>query len=386
MTRYRNAGVGLVFIVVLALIAYLVVLIFNQDLTPTRTLKLKADRAGLMMDPGAGVQLRGVRIGRVTAVRADGDGAELTLAIDPDKLHLIPQDVRADIVPPTAFGAKYVALDPPATTAAPIAAGATIPSARVTVEINQAFQHLMQTLQAARPADVNAALNAVAAALDGRGAQLGDLISDLDSYLKRLNPSMPELAADISTSTGVLRTYAAIAPDLVRIAANATVTSRTLTTQQKTLDALLVSFGSTADKTRRLLSDNGPSLAEAVNLMDPIAGLLARYSPEIPCTIEGLAYSNAAFDKAMGGAQGGIATTTELYPSQLPYKYPDDLPKIAADNPPGCYGLPVVPKSQALDPHIVADTGSNPYTHATTRTVPGLANTLFGVLMGLPGL
>ena len=48
-------------------------------------------------------------------------------------------------------------------------------------------------LQAVDPADLNATLNTLATALEGRGAEIAGTLTQLDGYLKKLNPSVPKL-------------------------------------------------------------------------------------------------------------------------------------------------------------------------------------------------
>ena len=62
----------------------------------------------------AEVKLRGVVIGEVRDIEAAGDGARLTLAIEPGRLGQIPADVTAQMLPTTLFGERFVALVPPA--------------------------------------------------------------------------------------------------------------------------------------------------------------------------------------------------------------------------------------------------------------------------------
>lgn len=383
-STYRLIGVG--FVAVLLALIWLTKAAFEQQLTSSRTISLLADRAGLMMVPGNGVELRGVNIGRVQAVTSTSYGVRLALAIQPRYFNLIPANATAQIIPPTAFGPKYVSLQVPATPSAPIAEGAVIANQHVTVEANQAFSELLDTLNAAKPSLVNSALNSMADALNGKGAQMGQLITAANRYLTELNQVAPAMSVDIQRARSVLTTYRQVTPNLLSIMRNATVTSRTVTEQSAAIDSLLLELGASADTSRAFLSANEAALVRTVNLLAPTTRLLADYAPMLSCTIEGMAYFNKQSIPALGGNQPGVATNTRLFPSQNPYLTPQNLPKIAATNPPACYGLPIVKPSQIKGPHIVANTGANPWQTATTTTLPGLSNTLFGVLAGMPGL
>jgi len=71
--------------------------LFAGKLTPSVSVILASDRAGLVMNPGARVKMRGVQVGRVAGIsRADGT-VRLQLDIDTDQIKYIPANVGAQI-------------------------------------------------------------------------------------------------------------------------------------------------------------------------------------------------------------------------------------------------------------------------------------------------
>ena len=101
-----------------ALIA-LTALLFSGTLQDVVPLTLVSDRAGLVMENGAKVKLRGVQIGEVETIGAEvqspaTDLSKLKLKIDPGPFQYLPSNVEAEIKSSTAFGAKYVDLIVPA--------------------------------------------------------------------------------------------------------------------------------------------------------------------------------------------------------------------------------------------------------------------------------
>src|SRR5690606_22817718 len=98
---------------------------------------LTSDRAGLVMEPGAKVKMRGVQVGEVGTIATGPDRATLRLRLYPSAIEAIPANVRAEIKATTAFGAKYVDLvAPPEPSGARLAAGAQLVSGNVTTEVN----------------------------------------------------------------------------------------------------------------------------------------------------------------------------------------------------------------------------------------------------------
>ena len=119
-------------------------------------LTLVSDRAGLVMEPGAKVKLRGVQVGQVASIGTDVKAAELHLKMDPGPFKYLPSNLEAEIKSTTAFGSKYVDLiepDPPSRT--PLKPGAVLHSRNVTVEVNTVFENLQSVVGAIDPAKLN---------------------------------------------------------------------------------------------------------------------------------------------------------------------------------------------------------------------------------------
>lgn len=344
---------------------------------------VRTDRAGLTLAGGAPVKLHGVQIGHVASVTTAGDAVTIQLDIDHGLAADVPADVTAQIVPPTAFGAKYVQLTVPAQSdAGPIAAGAVIPANRVTVEVDQAFENLTRVLEAARPAEVDAALTAAAGAVDNRGRVLGALITQTDSYLASIDPSLRTLTSDLGRSAPVLDAYAAARPDLVGALGHAADLSGTVVRQQASLQALERSLTGFSDQADVLLASSHHGIVTSLNLLRPVTGTLARYAPELPCVVLGLQAVNRPMEAAIGGTNPGLTTLTRIVPGRRPYTYGENLPLLGDDHGPECYGLPYVTPAEATVPPPVLRTGANPYAGPQRRPDQAALDTLVGLLAG----
>lgn len=344
---------------------------------------LEADRAGLTLAKGAPIKLRGVEIGHVGSVDTDGKSVRIGLEINSDSVDDVPADVTAQIVPPTAFGAKYVQL----TAAGPgtsqrIAAGDVIPATRVTVEVNEVFENLSEVLDVARPAQVNAALTAVADAVDQRGEVLGDLINRTDAYLTGFNPALTRMSKDLALADDVLDVYAGARPALVGTLDHAADLSDTAVRRQASLRALTVSLGAFSDRTDMLLRSSQHGIFTSLTLIEPVGRTVARYSPELPCIILGLATLNAALEPAVGGANPGLTTATRIVPGRPAYAPGKNLPLVGDDRGPVCFGLPFVTPAESEQPPPVLHTGANPYAGSPTSAQTATLDTLFGMLAG----
>lgn len=344
---------------------------------------VESDRAGLTLAKGAPIKLRGVEIGDVGEVRTRGGKVFVELEIESDQVRRVPADVTAQIVPPTAFGAKYVQLTAPRrSTAGPIAAGGVIPATRVTVEVDEAFENLTEVLAVARPAEVNAALTAGAAAVDDRGRQIGDLIRASDRYLTRLDPALPALSKDLHVTDDVLDLYAAARADLVGTLRHTADISDTLVSRRPALHAVerrLDTFSTRADA---LLRDSAKGIHSSLWLFRPVTATLARYAPELPCTILGLAAVNGPMEAAIGGTNPGLTTQTRLMPGRSRYTYGTNLPQIGDDRGPACSGLPYVTPAEAAVPPPFFQTGANPQAGADRARAQATFETLLGLRAG----
>ena len=104
-----RALTGLVTVAVIAAIVFVAVGLFRGSFTTSEPVTVLSPRAGLVMNPDAKVEMRGVQVGRVDSIESRPNGqAVLHLAMYPSQMHLIPANVLVNITAPTVFGAKFV--------------------------------------------------------------------------------------------------------------------------------------------------------------------------------------------------------------------------------------------------------------------------------------
>ncbi|WP_149184474.1 MCE family protein [Streptomyces sp. TRM49041] len=341
-TKTRLRLYGILFLLVLALLLSLTVAVYQQVFTPVVRVTLQADRLGNQLQPRADVKLRGLLVGEVREVRADGEKATLSLALKPEHVPDIPADVHARLLPKTLFGEKYVDLVAPgngSSAGRPIRAGDVITQDRtaVGIELQQLMNDLLPLLRTVQPAKLNATLSAFATALDGRGDRIGDNLVRLDGYLRRINPHMPSIREDIKRFADVAEVYSEAAPDLLRILDNTLTTSRTLVERKEQLASVLTWTATASDTAEGVLDENADRLITLGRVSRPTLALFARYSPEYPCLLEGLVRQEAASEEAFRG--GKMRITLELVHPRPPYR-PGEEPRYADRSGPNCRGLP----------------------------------------------
>ena len=366
MTRHLlRPLIGLATVALIVAVFAVAAFLFRGGYSDSVPVTVISSRAGLVMNPDAKVLVRGVQVGKVASIEELANGeAALHLAMDKSRLNAIPANALVDIASPTVFGAKQVQfLFPDDPSPESLRAGQVVDAHHVMVEVNTVFEQLTSVLSSIEPAKLNETLGAIAAATSGRGEKFGQTLVDLDAYLAKLEPSLPALSHDLEVAPGVLRAYADAAPDFVAIADHAATLSDTLVDQQDNLDAALLSVIGLADVGNQVLGDNRQSLTNVLHLLVPTTDLLNEYNQALWCALAGMLDASSRPPLK----EPGVHVMAGFLWGQVPYRYPQDLPKAGATGGPQCTGLPHLP-FEAVPPYVVADTGTNPWR----RTYPGV--------------
>ncbi|MTD53541.1 MCE family protein [Amycolatopsis pithecellobii] len=345
--RLWHQLLGLIFLVVCALFFVTTVAIYHKDFTPVSLVRLETDHAGNQLGAGSDVKIRGVVVGEVRSVRSSGDHAAIELALDPGKIGQIPDNVSARLLPKTLFGARYVALQlPAARSARHIEAGDVIPQDRSSsaIELERVLDDVMPLLQAVQPQKLSATLSAMATALQGRGEQLGRTLDQLSDYLGGLNPSLPELRADITSFAHATDVYNRAAPDFLQALSELTTTSKTLVDKQQQLAQLFGSVTATSADLSSFLQVNENNFIRLTTTAQSTLDVLAKYAPEYPCLLQQLADSVPRAYEAFGyGTDRMNHVTIRLIADRAKYLPGVDEPKYTDKRGPRCYPQVVPP-------------------------------------------
>jgi phospholipid/cholesterol/gamma-HCH transport system substrate-binding protein len=375
---------GMFTVLLITLIVIAAVHLFLHGSADTVPITVLSQRAGLVMNPDAKVKLLGVPVGRVASIDTAPNGqAAIHLDLDRARLALIPANVDIDIASTTVFGAKSVELVPPVhPSPATLQPGQVLDAGRVTVELNTIFQQLTSVLAHIQPEKLNATLNAISTALDGRGAKFGQALTDLDRLLANLDSSLPNLNHDLEVAPAVLNAYADAAPDLLATAANVTQISQTIVDEHHDLDAVLVSAIGLGDIGTDVIGSNRQPLTNLLNLLVPTTDLTSRYNQALTCSLAGL--NRLALEPPL--PEPGVVVSIGFMLGLERYRYPANVPKVAATGGPQCLSLPEVPPN-TQPPFLVADIGANPAQYGNQGILlnsDGLKQALFGPIDGPP--
>ena len=375
---------GLATVVVVAFVVAVAVGLFRGDFTTSVPVTVVSPRAGLVMNPDAAVKMRGVEVGKVDSidVRPNGE-AVLHLAMHPSQMALIPANVLVDIASTSVFGAKFVELVPPDKPSSEhLRANQVLEGKHVTVEINTVFQQLTSLLSTIDPAKLNETLGAIASAVNGRGHKIGQMLSDLDSFLAKEDPSLPALSHDLEVLPAVSNAYADAAPDLLATADNSIRISKSIVDEERNLDAFLISSIGLADMGNDVVGGNRQALTDVLHLLVPTTDLLNEYHQALWCGISG----SLVNVRSPNLPEPMIKVLVYIGFGAERYRYPTNLPKVAATGGPQCQDLPVVP-FDAAPPFVVADVGANPMEYGNPQLLwnsDALKQLLYGPIAGPP--
>jgi phospholipid/cholesterol/gamma-HCH transport system substrate-binding protein len=378
------AGLGMV--IAIAAIVVFSIGMFRGGFGTTVPVTVVSERAGLVMNPEAKVKMRGVQVGQVERIENRSDGtAVLHLAMDPSQLQYIPGNVDVNLASTTVFGAKSVELVAPADpSSTPLAKGQQLDAQHVTVETNTLFQQLTSVLKSIDPVQLNETLAAISGALNGRGEKFGQTITDFNAFFKSINPSLGNIARDLEVAPVALNAYADAAPDLVNILDSTTKVGDTLVDQEDNLDRFLVSAIGLADTGNDVIGTNRQPLTDVLRMLVPTTEKLSQYSDNLRCGIQGL----NVFVHSPPPDRPGVDVSASFTLGVERYRYPEDLPIVAAKSGSSCKDqmLPAVPNGKR-PPFLVTDIGANPWKYGNQGVLlnsDALKQALFGPVQGPP--
>jgi virulence factor Mce-like protein len=342
MATVRRRLLGIGFIVLVAALVSLSIAMYNKAFTSVVKVNLVTDKLGNQLQVLGDVKVRGLIVGEIRRITPTAQGSELELALDPEKVDLIPSNVSARFIPKTLFGDRYVALQiPKDPDARPLSEGDQIEQDRSApaVELSQALDHLLPVLQAVQPQKLSTTLTAISTALEGRGKQLGTTLVDLGKLVEEINPHVPQLTHDLQAIVQVSDTYTEAIPDFVDALDALTVTSRTIYEQRANLTALFADLTTSSRDLESFLRVNSDNLIRLADSSRDTLELLAKYSPSYPCFLKQMASlvdaAGPVFGK--GTSQPGLHATLEVVVNKGAYEPGKDTPEFDEHRGPRCY-------------------------------------------------
>ncbi|MGV0787654.1 MCE family protein [Mycolicibacterium sp. XJ2] len=221
--------------------------------------------------PGDTVQIAGVTVGRIDAIDAEGTRTKMTLKLD--RGVPVPADANAVIVSQNLVAARYVELTPAYEPGdGPLMAdGATIPLERtaVPVEWDQVKEQLMRLAtdlgpRPDAPPSIARFIDTAAAALDGNGDKLRDVIAQLSGVARVLADGSGDIV-DIITN---LQTFVTALRDsntqIVQFQDRFATLTSVLDESRTDLDAAVTNLSSALTEVQRFIAGSRNQTSEQI--------------------------------------------------------------------------------------------------------------------------
>lgn len=304
--RHRGLEIALGLLLVAALAGGVVVIweSFSGAFSDKIAVSAELSQAGDALEPGDIVTYRNVIVGDVSSATGDASGGAVAkLQIDPHAAARIPADVSAVAVPASLFGNTKIEL---VTVRHPGSArlheGSLIRADRspAAESLQTALANAYTLLTSIHPAQLDAALSALATALQGQGRHINRLIGRADDYLRKLAPHLGELNDVVRSLATVTDEIAKNTPSLLVSLRHTLVLAQGILDERGAVDNLLAIAPTAVDNATKLL--NQRNVDNAVTIMReqvPVSAALAANPAAIADTLHGFKSFADTFNDAL---------------------------------------------------------------------------------------
>jgi len=269
------------------------------------------------LEPNSPVLLNDVVVGSVRNMSVKGWHADVELSVKPDTV--IPANAVASIGQTSLLGSMHLALNPPVGVAGEgkLPAGATIPlndsSTYPTTE--QTLSSLAAVVNGGGLGQIGDVIHNFSAAINGREADIRDLITRLDTFVGMLDQQRDNIVASIANLNRLSSTFAgqrdAITQALNRIPPAMDV----LIAERPRLTTALDKFGTFSDTATQLVNDSQADLVRDLKNLEPALAALADVGPDLPAVLEyavHFPFTQSFMDRAIRGDYYNLFATVDL--------------------------------------------------------------------------
>ncbi|GAB4002380.1 MCE family protein [Nocardioides ultimimeridianus] len=232
------------------------------------------------------VRIAGVKVGKVTDVRLDGDSVLVSFKV---KHAWVGDQTTASVELKTLLGQKYVELEPAGDR--PLAAGATIPLERTTVpyDMSTALEGLASRVGRIDVPQLAASFRALSASFQGTPKDIRRMLTGLTALATTIGSRDTQLAGLMRNARQVTGRFAGLGGQLGRILADGDQLITTLAARRTALHQLVVGTDLLSRQVAGLVNDNRRRLAPALRKLDTVARILQHNGAHIDRALQLLA-------------------------------------------------------------------------------------------------
>jgi phospholipid/cholesterol/gamma-HCH transport system substrate-binding protein len=312
---WRLVGLGVLLVALVVAFVVFVLESFGGAFSTYAVTQAELPASSTAVALGAPVEYRNVTVGTVASQgkSAPGGLVVLTLHMQRSMLHVIPARVRATETPVSFFGDPYVELVAPSNPGtARLRPGSTISALQsgATGSLQATLGSLDNLLTKLQPAELDAALTALASGLQGNGTSLGHNLVRKNTYFEQMLPLWPTVVSNLNTLVPVANQFAASTPDILQILANQTTTATTVNDQASGVRQALGGGEVLAGETAWLLGAIQQPFAVLSADSGPFLTAISQNPHEISQLLSGLdAWANAWIAAESSGPYLDLAQT-----------------------------------------------------------------------------
>lgn len=252
---------------------------------------------------GNQVDVLGVPVGTVTAVRDAGSAVVVRMAISSKTV--LPSGVEASLVTPEILGEPSVELGPGYTGGPRLAHGATIPEARTSVPVstNRFLRDTEKYLSQIDPHALGSLVGNLATDLSGQGQNLSSLITHAAATLKLLAAKGNDLGRLDGTLASLLGTLKSRTAAITALIGSYDQVSSVIAANQGPLGQSLSELVSASNQLGALLAPNISPLEKQIATITTVGRTLDRNLTQVDNLVSGSATLFAAAKRGFSTAQ-----------------------------------------------------------------------------------
>lgn len=287
----------------LTLIALLLLAAFYSDDLPivgggTSYAADFSEAAGLM--PGNEVRVAGVKVGKVTKVRLNGDKVRVTFKV---KDAWVGDRTTAMIRIKTLLGQKFLALDPQGS--APLSPGDPIPKERTLApyDVNEAFNGLATTVGQIDTKQLADSFTVLSDTFKNSPEHVRGALDGLSALSKTISSRDEQLAKLLANTRQLTKTLADRNAEFEKLLADGNLLLGELRKRRESISALLTGTRDLARELSGLVQDNQNQLKPALDQLGRVTTILQRNQDNLDRSLALMAPFYRVFANTLGNGR-----------------------------------------------------------------------------------
>lgn len=268
LTSNDLAKRGVISLVVLLLILSLVWMVARGHFEDTPEITTEFTNVGGALTSGSDVKVRGNIVGKVKEIE-EGDGiVEVTVTMEEGELESIPGNVKASVLPATVFGTSFIDLAVPVgqQPQGHLERDARIQQDADTIELQRALDDIDALVKALGPAELASAIGSAAQALNGRGAQIGQIVGRTNTLLTKVNAEWGLFSEDLRLLADNMEIISEHAPGVLNAVDDLLFTANTVVEKREQLTTFLTGGTALFNKSDAFIGAHRKRLQESLRL------------------------------------------------------------------------------------------------------------------------